>query len=481
MKLDLADFKELIKQHCGLELEGNHESKLTDALKKRIAATSSRNASEYYSRLYGNEDEFQHLVNLLTINETYFFREPEQLRLLTERLVPRLLARQTHGQPLRILSAGCSSGEEPYSILMALCEKYGESMSRLFAVAGGDIDTQVLSKARAGIYGEFSFRGVTAEIKTRYFERKHSTYVFKESLRRQVEFHELNLLAEEFPAALRNFDIIFLRNVSIYFDLSTRRVIQQNLAGLLKDDGYLVIGTAETLANDLGVLALTEQDGLFYFSKQGVPLRTAPPVRLAVAPPPPAMSYSPPAPATPAPQPEQQMPATLAGAQKHLDEKRYDQALDELNRLLARESGNTAALLLTAHILLNRKEFAAAQRAAERVLESEPWSVDAFFVLGLVAKWREQNSEAVRRFKQAVYARHECWPARYYLAELYRTGGESEKARREYRGVQLAVSQASIPDTGIKIIPLGLPIADVKFLCEHQLSRLDNQLATLGK
>ncbi|MBS4095305.1 MAG: protein-glutamate O-methyltransferase CheR, partial [Sulfuricella sp.] len=283
-RLDLAPYQELIKQRCGLILEGNNADKLATVLAQRSAVLGCADPADYYTRLYGDHTEFQELVNLLTINETYFFREPEQLELLTGTLAPRLLAQRDHALPLRILSAGCSSGEEPYSILMALREKYPESADTLFAVAGGDIDTQVLAKARGGCYGEFSFRGVASDIKARYFDREPYAYRIKEDLRRRVEFHQLNLLVDSYPATLGNFDVIFFRNVSIYFDTPTRRLIQRNLATLLKDDGYLVIGTAETLANDLGELALVEENGLFYFVKPAAKLAATAPQRPAVVP-----------------------------------------------------------------------------------------------------------------------------------------------------------------------------------------------------
>jgi len=274
MKIDLAPFQSLIRARCGLLFEGDSgEEKLAATLKDRMAAIGQSQPGDYYAHLFGHEDEFQELINLLTINETYFFREPEQIRLLVEKLVPRLLARGI--KPVRILSAGCSSGEEPYSLAMALHERYGDSVHSLFSFIGGDIDSQVLAKARNATYAEFSFRGVAAERRERHFERQHWGWRLKEHLRGAVSFHELNLLAREFPAVFRACDVIFYRNVSIYFDQPTRRLIQQNLASLLKDDGFLIIGTAETLANDLGVLPLIEEDGLFYFVKGAPPLAEA--------------------------------------------------------------------------------------------------------------------------------------------------------------------------------------------------------------
>lgn len=498
MTIDLAPFKKLIKQRCGLILEGLGEEKLATVLAQRLIVTKFGNGAEYYFHLQGSSDEFQELVNLLTINETYFFREVEQLRLLTERLVPRLLMQREDNQPLRILSAGCSSGEEPFSLVMALREKYGDDVSSLFTFAGGDIDTQALAKARSGCYNEFSFRGVATEIKGRYFDYDGRGYRLKDDIRSLVEFQEMNLFAEEFPAVLHGCDIIFFRNVSIYFDTATRRIIQQKLASLLKEGGYLVIGTAETIANDLGVLSLVEEDGLFYFCK-GQPCAsvssTVPvfdfsryvvskvaAVKQREIPEQPSVRCSPTA-VSSVPTTESVVPAvaspdscsSIDEVRQYCCEKRYDEAMALIVILLERNPGDVSTLLLKAHIQFNRKEFELAEASARKVLQSDPWSIDAFVLLGLAAKWRELVEEAVRWFKQAVYARHECWLARYYLADLYRAGGESDKARREYRGVLQLLSQSTVPDHGIKVLPLAMVHSELRFLCEHQLGKLGDQ------
>jgi chemotaxis protein methyltransferase CheR len=505
MTIDLEPFQKLIKQRCGLILEGIGEEKLAAILAQRIIVTRLSNSAEYYSHLQGSGDEFQDLVNLLTINETYFFREVEQLRLLTERLVPRLLMQREDNQPLRILSAGCSTGEEPYSLVMALREKYGDDVSSLFTFIGGDIDTQALAKARSGCYNEFSFRAVAADIKARYFDYDGWVYRLKDEIRNRVEFHEMNLFADEFPAALHGCDIIFFRNVSIYFDTPTRRIIQQNLASLLKDNGYLMIGTAETIANDLGVLHLVEEDGLFYFSKglhsafvpAAAPVfdfsrhevsKVAAPERHRKLPDESTVSCSTPV-ASSLPTPEG-VASTVAlpgpcfsidEVQQQCSAKRYDEAMAMIAVLLARNPGDVSSLLLKAYIQLNRKEFELAETSARQALQTDPWSIDAFVLLGLAAKWRESTEEAVRWFKQAVYARHECWLARYYLAELYRAGGETDKARREYRGVLQLLSQSTVPDNGIRVLPLGVVHSELRFLCAHQLAKLGDQQRMAGR
>lgn len=505
MNAGLAPFKALIKQRCGLSFEGHSEEKLAAVLKQRIGLTACADAAAYYECLSASAAEFQHLINQLTINETYFFREAEQLLLLTQRLAPRLLNRRSDNRPLRILSAGCSTGEEPYSIVMALFDQYGAGMPGNFSVIGADIDTLALKKARDGRYSEFSFRGVPAAIKSRYFDRHLGLYRVKESVRKQVEFHELNLLAAEFPPALRDFDVVFLRNVSIYFDEPVRRAILQNLAVLMKAEAYLVVGSAETLACDLGIFSLVKEDEHFYFSKGQAPRSLA--LKPAIAKKTPSNGSSainagyvgcasptqhilrtlaPPneglvrqvphageAPRTVLAQTESSGPsappaaATVERAQQLVREKRYDDAL----ALLAPVSGDARAILLQAYIQLERKAFESAEAAAQRVLQSDAWSIDAFLLLGLSAKWRGRNDDAVRWFKQAVYARHQCWPAHYYLAEIYRADGEAGKARREYRVVLQHLATAA--ENGATLLPLALPAADVRFLCEHQLAKLE--------
>ena len=535
MSLDLVPFKGLIKDRCGLLCEGNSEEKLVHALAERIAALGVKPA-DYYLQLVGHDAEFQELVNLLTINETYFFREPDQIRLLVDRLAPCFLAAYAGNAPVRILSAGCSSGEEPYSLVMALMDKYGENLSRLFTFAGGDIDSNVLAKARNARYTDFSFRGVSPDLRFRYFDQDRWGNVLKEHVKNQVSFHELNLLASQFPPALHNFDIIFFRNVSIYFDTPTRKIIQHHLASLLKPDGVLVIGTAETLANDFGVLPLVEDAGFFYFVKGHPPLpetASSNPALLSTARPwaslatstsepwPPAVPPLPPAPGSPPttwifptvtvapsfgpdgapplelkaapilasptlppvvnrPQQTLEVLESLDRARQLTRDKRYDEALPQLDAVLDIAPANAEALLLKAHVLINRKDFATAEALAQRVLAGDAWSIDALLLLGLAAKWRQQSEAAIRWFKQAAYARHECWPAHYYLADLYRHSGETELARRTYR-VVIQILSGNAPDTGIHTVPLGLPESEIRFLCEHQLTKLPAVQTAAGR
>jgi len=481
---NLTLLKEHIAAVCGLRFDDdNGTEKLKQSLQNRMSMNGLSDPTDYLKQITADQSEFQCLIELLTINETYFFRESEQIKLLTDYIVPRFLAHYEGRAKVRILSAGCSSGEEPYSLAIALWERYGESMPRLCSVNGVDIDNAVLARARTGIYREFSFRGVPSEIRERYFEKLAAGWQVKSDIRSLVSFQTLNLLARKMPEESQDYDIIFFRNVSIYFDEATRKQIQSNLASLMGKDGVLIVGLTETIANDLGVLTTVEENGQYYLVKGSPPL----PKRSRLMDSPTCQKVATITKNSPQAQSDQPLPVLILpdtwNVEKsppdieHLSQlvhnKQYAQTLPMLERILTDAPDHKSALLLKAHILLNRKEFTLAQAAALQVLEQENWNVDAFLLLGLAAKWNQQLDEALTRFKQAVYACHTCWPAHYYLADIYRRSGAMELARREYR-ITLQQVELDTAETGIKVIPLELPLTQMRRLCEHQLSKSGN-------
>jgi chemotaxis protein methyltransferase CheR len=262
---------------------------------------------------------------------------------------------------------------------------------------------------------------------------------------------------------------------------------------LLKSDGCLIIGTTESLANDFGILNLVEENGQFYFAKQAVvavrPQFKAPEfpasrhtttdwILPALVPGAPRALAPRPVPTSPPPT-KPPVTVNIDEALRLTQEKRHDEAMNILSASLTQQPDASAALLLRAYILLHRKDYAAAAESAEQALKIDAWSIDAFVLLGLAAKWCERTEDAVKWFKQAVYARNECWPAHYYLAEIYRADNETEKAQRAYRVVLNLLSGQQQTGDGLSIIPLDLPTADVRFLCEHQTAKLGGRPVAL--
>jgi chemotaxis protein methyltransferase CheR len=192
------------------------------------------------------EAEYDQIYDLVTTNETYFFREPAQLSAFIEEIVPEVLAKKAV-RKMRIWSAGCSSGEEAYSIAMLLSEA-GYYQQGTFEIFASDINQQVLAKARKGQYRESAFRATTPELRAKYFTREtDSTWRISDEIRNRVSFGRLNLYDEARVSLLGHLDVIFCRNVIIYFDDTSKRVVVNNFYNRLVDTGYLLLGHSESL------------------------------------------------------------------------------------------------------------------------------------------------------------------------------------------------------------------------------------------
>ena len=477
--MDLAPLKAHIRQVCGLSFDSEKEAVLAGAVQTRQSALKIPSAAEYSKRVVADVQEFQALVNLLTINETYFFRETQHIDLLTRLLLPRLIAvRRSEGR-IRILCAGCSTGEEPYSLSIALLETFGVNAPQMFSIVAADIDSEVLARAEKGVYSGLSFRNTPADVVERWFTVcGPSRYRLDDGVRRMVKFQRLNLLEDVYPGELMGQDVILFRNVSIYFDADVRKSVQVKLAKLLNEGGSLIVGLTETLPNDFGILSLTAEHGVFYFVKsEGVakPTRPTPPrPRVRPSSPPPRIRRTPPdrPPPVPAPPSSENSLPSIDHALSCFREKRYDEALAEVDRLERQAPGDSRHHVLRAHIAFNRKDTAAARAAAEKALKHDEWSLDAFLLLAQIARLGEHRSEAVRRLKQAIYVQPKCWPAHYWLAELYRSEGDRDKAGREYRIVVRQTAGGGESGAGLLVFPLGVSAAEVGALCRHQLRSL---------
>jgi chemotaxis protein methyltransferase CheR len=193
-----------------------------------------------------SDAEFDQIFDLVTTNETYFFREPAQLQAFTEEIIPDVLSRKQI-KKVRIWSAGCSSGEEPYSIAILLQEAgwYDQAAFEIFA---SDINQQVLAKARKGHYRENAFRATSPLLRERYFTREgDGSWKVRDEVRNRISFGRLNLYDEARVSLLGHLDIVFCRNVIIYFDDASKRVVVKNFYNRLSEGGYLLLGHSESL------------------------------------------------------------------------------------------------------------------------------------------------------------------------------------------------------------------------------------------
>jgi len=244
--------RDLISGYCGLYFEESSLYFLERRLQNRLEEKQLTSFLDYYYLLlYGQEkeEELGKVVDVLTTNETYFFREANQLKTFSEEIVPEVIERKKERRTLRIWSAGCSTGEEPYTLAMIALE-HRELQGWNIEIFASDISQRVLQTARKGVYGKSSFRSTEQYYEGRYFHRTDSSRSqIDDSVKKLVSFGHLNLLQPEQWTILAHFDIIFCRNVMIYFNLESKKKMVENFHQKLEEGGFLLLGHAESLMN----------------------------------------------------------------------------------------------------------------------------------------------------------------------------------------------------------------------------------------
>lgn len=239
---EFREFQQMIYAVAGIHMPASKRTMVAGRLSKRLKALALGSYGEYWRFLKGNAAEKQTAVDLLTTNETYFFREPRHFEFLRDRILPECSRRQR----FRLWSAACSSGEEAYTAAMVLSDALGASGWEILA---SDISTQVLERARAGRYPMARTDRIPPDTLKRYclkgIGEATGTLMVDPHLRAKVDFRQINLNTRLPDVGL--FDVIFLRNVMIYFNAETKQQIVARLQSCLKPGGYLIIGHSETL------------------------------------------------------------------------------------------------------------------------------------------------------------------------------------------------------------------------------------------
>jgi len=244
---------ELLRQHCGLHFGPESRFLLEKRVARRLRELelSSFAAYHYLVRNGSSDDsEFPRLIDELTTNETYFFRERGQLRALMSEIVPELRLQRAERivAPISIWSAGCSSGEEPYTIIILALEA-GLVPGDDIRVYASDISQRMLRRARQGVYREVSFRETEPYLREKYFNEKDGLWRISDSVKEHVDFIHLNLLDRSKISLLGSMDVILCRNVIIYFDVESKRRVIQTFFEKLRPGGHLLLGHSESLIN----------------------------------------------------------------------------------------------------------------------------------------------------------------------------------------------------------------------------------------
>ena len=460
-----------IANKIGIEIRASEHKVLDQKIWLRTKAVKLSTPQHYHQFLtvpnLDSEQEWQYLAELLTNNESYFFRDRQQLNLLRNQIFPQIIKqkRQQGNLTLQIWSAGCSTGQEPYSLAIILREILPDLDAWNLAVFGTDLDRQALSQARGGIYSEWSFRETEPRIKQQYFESKGNSYQIAPEIRQMVKFQKTNLVSDKFPqlfSQLREIDLIVCRNVFIYFGSSTVGDILEKFYHTLQPSGYLLVGHSELANQNLSRFKVQVfPQSLIYQRRVDSLISSSCPI--SPAPKLPSLpkakidwgsTSSPKSPAFKEPvktkniQPKtanltrsvptpsafnsdfngEKSSKLLSTAERLWQQKQSNLAIKKASEILAIQPQNILACCLLGKIYLELNQVNLAQAMSDRALAIEPLNPDANYLEAKIALGKGDLAAAKKVLKKILYLDSESFQAFVELSLIYQQEGDSTRA-----------------------------------------------------
>jgi chemotaxis protein methyltransferase CheR len=452
-------FRAAITQRMGLNFDEAKLSFLAEVMERR--ADAKRCSSGLYVSTLENtlsDDERRALALELTVPETYFFRHLDQLRAFAEVALPERMMARASTRRLRILCAGCASGEEAYTLAIYLHDRASEPLwdTRLEAI---DINPAMLEKARRARYTSWALRETPSPIQERWFRREGREFALDPNIRDFVQFRESNLVTEPLPEDA--YDVIFCRNVLMYFDSEVMHDVISRFTRALAPGGYLFLGHAETLRGMTHDFHLCHTHGSFYYQRKHTleaaqPTRSSERVPSPLSPEDSAPSVSwvetvqraaariktlaePEAAPQEEPRDVHERP-TLTGLKPAFDlslalellkQERFQEALSHLAELPSESCNDPDVLLLHAALLTHSGELCAAQRTCSELLRLDELNTGAHYLLALCREGQGDRSGALEHDQVAVYLDPAFAMPRLHLGLMARRAGDRDSARRE--------------------------------------------------
>jgi len=404
-------FFRFLRERIGLDVESVGAPMVERALRQRCVAVGAVDLDHYWLRLQQSADEQQALIESVIVPETWFFRYPESFTALAG-LAHKRLTELAGARPLRLLSLPCSTGEEPYSLAMALLD--AGIAPGAFLIDGMDISPSSVTKAGQAVYGRNAFRGSNLGFRERYFDALDEGHRLHGRVQQQVSLQVGNVLDPALASRDGLYDFVFCRNLLIYFDVPTQQRVFEVLKRLLHPQGVLFIGPAEgSLLARLGMRPLGIAQSFAYVRQEGgnVPLAVAPePARRTV---PPLATAGYPPPGAPLPRPLRVLPMAPkpAPAREH-----------------ARE--DASELLASIARLANAGASERARAECQRYLGQFAPSAQVYYWLGLLSDTEGDAQQALTHYRKALYLEPQHPEALVHLAALLASQGDLAGARR---------------------------------------------------
>lgn len=473
--LTTAQFQSLasrIAEYSGFMLDGGRHRSLESALAVRMEALALEDTRVYLQQL--DRHELHRLTELVVNHETQFFRTPAHHRALRTQILPTLNNEKPASLPLRCWSAGCATGEEPYSLAITMLDVFGQPLPRPVEIYATDISAQALAKAQVGRYRGRTLTNVTPQQLQQRFESEQDSYAVRPDVRALVRFEQHNLHAE-LPPWARNLDIISCQNVTIYFSVEVCRALMARFYDVLAPGGYLFLGYSETLWRIFDRFETVEIAGAFVYRKP-IPraIATVAPAKARVpvhrrgtrelrAP---VLPRRPHRPAATPPAPSAQ--ALLEQGTTYFRAGALDEALSTLQQINQDQACYPQALALIARIHADRGAWEQAIGEARRAIDLDVLTVDAHLLLGMLAANQERWSEAVTHLERVRYLDPYAPLPSFHLANVYRAQGRADLAEREYRSALRKL--AGLDATAVLD---GVTIAWLRETCQRYLQHLE--------
>ncbi len=450
---DYLRFAQLMEDRFGLTFPEKRRMELEIGVRRAFAASTCSDINSYFDILgdmVNGQLELERLVNNLTIGETHFFRDAGQIDALANHVLPEIIERKRAARALRIWSAGCASGEEPYSIAMLLLDLIPDINNWTVTILGTDINTNHLDRAQRALYGEWAFREVRAkQYRPRYFKQRGNQYELNPEIRRMVTFSQLNLAEDNYPSYETNtmyMDLVLCRNVTIYFPEVVTRMVVDRFYNTLLDGGWLVIGHSEhSLSIYQRFSSRNFPDAILYQrlsepprqesrtelrfpTLPSIPVKNPLPRSILTT-----LSISPAVPQTPA----RTLPPTvnqsgLPGgmenpaqgneyeeAQSLMSLGRVDQARDLLLRWLSKTPNHAPACALLGTAYADLGNWPEAERWCQLAIGLDRLNLDGYYTLSLVYQHQGASEKAIELMKKVVYIDRTDILGHFSLANLY--------------------------------------------------------------
>lgn len=439
---------EFVRQRTGLVFREARGSAFEAGLARAMRRAKLTEPDIYLARLDAQPALLDDLVGEITVGETYFFREPQQFAVIRDEVLPAVLSVRPRDHALRIWSAGCATGEEPYSLAIVLREQGLEGAAHIVAT---DLSRTAMAAARQGLYTRWSLRGVSDHVTRTYFEQVSERFELMPAVREAVEFRYLNLAEDAYPSlptGIWGMDLILCRNVLIYFDAETVARVARRLIDSLSDDGWLLLGASDPPLGDLVPCDVVVTNAGLAYRRPGrgaarpratpvaTPTFALPPlpepvaVQQALAPP--VAPRAEPGPVVP----EQEASDGPADAARSYAERDYERASELAGRLVQRDGSDPALWIVLVRALANRGDLEAAGQACAAALDRHRTSAELAYLHAVLLTEAGRHSDAATAARRALYLDRGLVVGHLVLGGALARLGDTDGARRAGRNAQ---------------------------------------------